>query len=506
MVLITGFFRDSGRVPIDGGLTFKLDAPISDNDSIYITQPRDFAIVAGQLPLISGGTRGIEIPETQTKNVTYEIILYQTRTETVYYLLDGVFFDGVVHQWTDGDGFWYTGSVHSTDSRRVDRVERDEKIELSRFNTIIPNVATIDFDELIPTQIATDKLPTTLAQLAELLVNTPQYRQAISANPKPKGIFDPNVFYSQDDWVEFNGSSYVYVNRLVTRGNYPPSPSVAVNDYWQLWAAKGDTGTGTAGNTAAYNATAWNNQTDAPSRGAVRNVIETLATQAQLNTKAPIDDANLVRPLASANPAAGDRTRALATTQWVGNEFATINNANLTGNISVPLQATNDRSNRPASTQFVDNYGQTLQMRPLFLARKTSSQTLTNSTPTFVTFETKDVDTNNAFNLGTSTFTVPAGQSGWYEFVGQFWFERSGSGNWSIVLDFVLAGQAIRAWGVQQTPVSGILAVGSAIVYLTDGATVRPRVDVTSSGTVTLATYAGVIMSQFSGKRLPMNA
>src|SRR6476659_1150920 len=106
MTIIRGFFRDSGKQPITGGLTFKLDAPIYDETSnpvnIFIPLSYSFNIVNGQLPLLGDITRGIDIQETQTKNVSYTVTLYQTFNDINYYYLDGTQFEGAVHLHTDG--------------------------------------------------------------------------------------------------------------------------------------------------------------------------------------------------------------------------------------------------------------------------------------------------------------------------------------------------------------------------------------------------------------------
>lgn len=49
---------------------------------------------------------------------------------------------------------------------------------------------------------------------------------------------------------------------------------------------------------------------------------------------------------------------------------------------------------------------------PAFLAKKSSNQTVTTATTTFVTWDTVVYDTNSAF--GTNRFTVPSGYAGKY--------------------------------------------------------------------------------------------
>jgi hypothetical protein len=261
---------------------------------------------------------------------------------------------------------------------------------------------------LVPTRVSTDKLPTTIRQLAELLVTTPQYRQELRGGPNPAGTFTPTTFYVQDDQVDYDGSSYVYINAITTRGNYPPNAT-----YWQLVAARGANGTGTSGNNTPYDATTWDGQTDAPSRNAVRDIVETLARSTQLASLAPINNANLTgSPSRSSSPLAGDRSSQLATTQWAGNEFATATNAALTGTPSAPTQATTDVSGKLATTKFVDDYAKARSFSLLVVAQQTIDQTLVSDAYTQINWNTELLDSQNLLTGGV--FTAPA--TGWYRF------------------------------------------------------------------------------------------
>tara|TARA_R110002012_G_scaffold7713_1_gene35830 strand:- start:592 stop:1113 length:522 start_codon:yes stop_codon:yes gene_type:complete len=53
-----------------------------------------------------------------------------------------------------------------------------------------------------------------------------------------------------------------------------------------------------------------------------------------------------------------------------------------------------------------------LKNTPAVLATKTADQSIAHNTNTQVSFDTPDIDTNNAFS--SNTFTVPAGEGGMY--------------------------------------------------------------------------------------------
>jgi len=60
--------------------------------------------------------------------------------------------------------------------------------------------------------------------------------------PTSRGAYSAVVEYSKQDVVTQSGSSWVYVNETAGTGNAPPTLPTTSNSYWQLLAAKGDTG------------------------------------------------------------------------------------------------------------------------------------------------------------------------------------------------------------------------------------------------------------------------
>jgi alpha-tubulin suppressor-like RCC1 family protein len=60
--------------------------------------------------------------------------------------------------------------------------------------------------------------------------------------PVNRGAYSAVVEYSKQDVVTQSGSSWIYVNETAGTGNAPPTLPTTSNSYWQLLAAKGDTG------------------------------------------------------------------------------------------------------------------------------------------------------------------------------------------------------------------------------------------------------------------------
>ena len=505
MVLITGIFLDSGGVPIaSGGLTVKLDAPIIDvttvPDSLYTQTERSFPIVNGLLPTI-GSTQGITLPQTATKNTTYSFTVYQTTTTPTYYFQDGRYYDGIAHLFSDG--FYWSGVSHSAASIRLDRVDTSaQTIVIATFHSIVPNVAQVDFAQLLPVRVATDKLPTTIRELAEVLVNTPQYL-ALLTQAKWQGVYNPLQLYAKYDEVFYSGSSWIFINSIPTVGQ---TPSTLNTTYWNVRVAKGDPG-GTGGQDTPFDPTGWDGQTWAPTANVLRDYLITLATQAQLVIYAPKATPQLTAPTLLASPANSDRSLAIPSTQWVGGNFATIDGAILTGNIAVPLQATADRSNKPSSTQWVDNYfvSKNLVNSPYFIARKTTLQTLISGF-NVLTYDSKLADTNNAFNLTTGTFTIPALFSGLYELTHGVVFQRTAGAAiydvyTQVLVNGVVAHNIEYQSGINTT---GVFLTGTKMFYLNAGDTAQFRCFVTLNGNTIVSdnTTTNNMLTECSGKKL----
>lgn len=95
-----------------------------------------------------------------------------------------------------------------------------------------------------------------------------------------KGVWNADAFYQTGDVVFWQGSSYSYQVPVTSRGTEPGDETT-----WKLIAQKGDPGNSTSGQDLdPYSAIAWAGNIEAPSKGSLRNKIETLVSQADLGT------------------------------------------------------------------------------------------------------------------------------------------------------------------------------------------------------------------------------
>ena len=202
----------------------------------------------------------------------------------------------------------YIFSVYSLDSS-------NNATLLYSFQAQVPTSATpVNFSDLAKTIGVSQNLQdVSLTSISRLVYNSDTFWQKLKATIfVPKGNFDPALYYMLGDIVSYNGGSYLCASPVNIVGIYPNNAA-----YWQVIAAQGATGTGTGGNNAPYDATVWNNQLDAPSRGAIRNLVQTLATQAQLANYATLSNANLTSPKVVSDPSQNDRSTLLVSSQWV---------------------------------------------------------------------------------------------------------------------------------------------------------------------------------------------
>jgi hypothetical protein len=345
MTLITGTIRNSAGVALSGRLRVTLDAPTVDlasaPDSVYTTQPHDYTITSGVV--------NISLLETETRSLTYHFEFYGASTRTDYYLQNGGLYGGPRHLWTDSN--YYTGAAHTSESQLLSPQTNTIESLVLDFHAEMPNTASWEFAALIPTGISADTIDTSLRRLAEILTTDPLKVQALRGGPRPQGAYNPTVYYNRDDMVSLDGSSYVYIQTIATAGNQPPNAA-----YWQVVADRGPTGTGTTGNNTPYNATTWDGQLDAPSRNAVRDVIETLAKLTDIAGLAPLTSPVFGgTPSRSTAPAAGDNSTQLTTTSWVRSYAAPLDSPALLNNPSAPTQPISDRSTKLATTGHVSN-------------------------------------------------------------------------------------------------------------------------------------------------------
>lgn len=274
MTLVHAALNNSYGVPIAGYIVVKLDYLVVNE----LTQ-ESYLPIAAKVPLAAGEAT-MTLEPSEAARVTYLFEVYETVSSN------------------------QAGVIVITDVLRWS------------FRAKVPDSATpIElFDLMSNTGITHDTMDASLSSIVRRLYLSDDFwvrfqQQVVT----PKGVFNPTTYYKRGNLVAYNGGSYVYINNVPDVNIYP-----TINTHWQQLAAKGDVGAGTTGNTQDYDATAWSNQVDAPSRGAVRNIIEQLATKAEVNTKVSAVNASLTTPvLASTIPPISDSSSKIVSTAWV---------------------------------------------------------------------------------------------------------------------------------------------------------------------------------------------
>lgn len=284
MTTIIANLKDSKGSPLAGTLRIKLDYLLVDDDSSSAYLP-----VAATIPL-SNGSATVVLEPSESARVTYLFEIVQTSTVT------------------NADGT--TTTVESI---------------IWAFRAKVPDSATaVQLTDLIQTTgITNDALDSSLTAVVRRLYNSGDFWARLKSEIfVHRGTFSYTTWYKAGDVVNFQGSGYLYVNTLASSGTVPTNTT-----YWKLLASIGNTGAGTSGNDAVYDPTGWDNATDAPSRNAVRDIVETLATKTELNTKVGSTDATLTRPRLAADPTASDRSSLIVSSQWVQTLVDTIKKA-----------------------------------------------------------------------------------------------------------------------------------------------------------------------------------
>jgi hypothetical protein len=488
MTQIVGKIVDSGGAPITGELVVTLDAPLVDvstnPDQLYVLQPHTFSIVNGVLA-------GVNIVESQTKNITYHFTVNAFREEITYWLADGTQYMGPVVEHTDDN--YYTGAFYDADtSQRLGRVAVNVPIPVLSFRAIVDNTDFVEFSSLIPTGVSRDTLPTTVRQVAELLTSNADFVEALRGGPRFKGVYSSTTYYQRDDAVTYAGSSWVYIHLDPKVGQ---TPSITNTQHWQILSEKGEPG-GTGGDDTAYDATGWNGDTNAPSKNAVRDIIEQLARMAQLGDYAPLNGANFITTPNAPAPLLGASGTEMVNAAWVRSLFALINSPVFTGNPAAPTQSVTDASNKLATTLHVTNK----LAVPAFAAVKTNDQTLTNNVANALNFNQEILDTNSAFDPATGTFAAPS--DGWYEFHATARVERTSGTQINFFIGSIHVGVTEHRLWEAYVPTTGCFS-GSAQLHLSAGQTAQFKLYIVSDGTVVNKnTFANIELTRFSGNKL----
>ena len=195
-------------------------------------------------------------------------------------------------------------------------------VTLNTFTSIVPSsMVPISLDSLSATNgIFEDNSDASFVALARRLFYNDSFWFILRQNLfNVKGVYNPLTAYIRGDLVTLDGSSFLNKSPVQVVGVLTTDTTV-----WFPMGARGETGTGTSGNDLAYNETNWLGQLDAPSRNAVRNIVELLATKAELTGYAPSTGATLTTASLNENPVAGNNTTSIATTAFVQSEVAGI--------------------------------------------------------------------------------------------------------------------------------------------------------------------------------------
>lgn len=267
MTVITADLKDSIGQPLDGYIQIKLDYLVSDDSATYLPAANRIVLADGQATIL--------LEPSEVARVTYLFEVYQTTATT-------------------------DGSVDTL---------------LWAFRAKVPaSVTPIRLTDLIQTTgITNDALDSSLTAIIRRLYLSQDFWQELQGHLlKPQGFYSPTAWYKRGDLVNYQGDAYLYIAALAAQGSVPTDASA-----WHLLTEKGQTGAGTTGNPAPYDAMGWVGATDAPSKGAIRNIIEQLARSSELATKAPLVGASLTSPTLAADPPASDRTSKLVSAQWV---------------------------------------------------------------------------------------------------------------------------------------------------------------------------------------------
>jgi|GEM_PF-3884819 hypothetical protein len=330
MVQITG--------KINGNITGLIRAT-PDHPFIDTTTNPDTLVLVAYEAAIASSTFTIILPQSQNiqngEGITYKWELFETKTVTTFYLLDGTVYNGPTHLWAT-DGKYYTGSTHDTTSRLLDRVQQQSNVSLQDpFHAIAPDSPTpVDFTTLLGIPSQSPWFDIGLSRLAELLTTVATYRDRISSKFVIKGAYTANTIYQLGDVVSFNGNSYVWRNATPAQNLSPPLTGDNVN--WLMIAAKGAAG-GTGAQIVGYNATTWTGSSEAAARGDVKDAIASipnpdlsnyLTIAAGLPRSNPVMTGTAKRSVLTFPVAGGEKSTEIPTAQYVEDAIAALATSN----------------------------------------------------------------------------------------------------------------------------------------------------------------------------------
>lgn len=273
MTVVNCDIRDSLGQPLVGYIRVTLDWWLADGGQSYTTVP-------AQVPLVAG-VASLTLEPSEIARVTYVFDIYRT------------------------------GSPDTL---------------VQSFRATVPDSLTpISLNELAPTGVTRDAQSSAIGAITRRIYADADFWDAVRVNVFPqKGAYSPTAWYRAGDVVFWNGGSYVNLSVLSTQG-VPPSNTTV----WQQWAAQGTVGSGTSGNNNPYDATGWDGQLDAPSRNAVRDIIETLATKTEVNARVLANGATLTNASIGDTVPLSDNSARVAYTSWVQSLVAQVDQASV---------------------------------------------------------------------------------------------------------------------------------------------------------------------------------
>lgn len=333
MTIITGLICDSGNVPLTGTLDIELVERLQVAPSTIVTRKLSSNV-------ITNGVVNLSLAASQAQRESYRFMFYTGTGTTRNVLLD--------------------------------------------FYAVVPDSpVAVNFSNLLPTAITSDVLDTSVKRLAEFITSDPVYVARVKAGFNGRGTYDITQTYYYNDIVIEDGSSYAYILKTPSAGKLLTDAQA-----WQPLAQKGANGTGTAGNSTAYGSS-WAGATDAPSRGAIRNLVEgVLVKQLTISGLAPLsspvftdspkaptktvtdNSTNIattgfvylaLAPLISSpgaspsveTPPANSNSAAIANTSWVWSILAPLLSPSTPSEPRVLTATAGDASTRVANTNFV---------------------------------------------------------------------------------------------------------------------------------------------------------
>ncbi|ALF55610.1 hypothetical protein ACX27_26655 [Nostoc piscinale CENA21] len=451
MATLTGTF-ENGSAVVPGKLVLTLaNGTVKDTapKKVFLPKPIEILCPSGVVP----GSTNVE--ETETKNTSY-LLEYFPRIST------------------------------SPD------VFSEDQLAPFPFYAVIPNLASVDIADLVPTGMVSDVLATGAVRVARVIAGDPALAASIGGIT-PKGDYNAATSYKRGDVV-------AYLNRFFLASEVIPfSGIVPTNTSFWMEIPVAPTGSVALGDSTVYGA-AWDNSGLAPTQDSVYDVIQ--STLSAVAAKANSTDAILAGNPTAPTQATGNNSTRIATTAFVANTLSS--SPALGGNPTAPTPAAGDSDTSIATTAFVSGalsgspalggtptattppttnnstriattayvQAQRFNNPVLIVQQRTTGQTIPHSSTTVMTYNTTVVDTAAGYSSATG-YTVPTGGGGIYWVQARVVFT---AGCTRMLLEvFVNGVQAGRLYDANPTTDALSCATGSAIISVPDGAIITIR-------------------------------